>query len=123
MLAEFIQKEVGEDHPVMAVHRWNMVGLYRKFGQLDKAEKMITTIRNSLRNLPGVRSSDANLDSLRQYAEALVERNRMLDAIQVYSEILEYANERPSQNSDLIKNTQATMEKLRTSNASPSPIP
>ncbi len=116
-LAEFIQKEVGEDHPVMAVHRWNMVGFYRKFQQLDKAEKMITTIRNSLRNLPGVRSSDANLDSLRQYAEALVERNRMLDAIQVYSEILEYAKERPSQNSDLIKNTQATLGKLRASSA------
>lgn len=112
-LSTFVANQVGENHPVMAIHRWNMVGFYRKFGKMDQAETMISTIRDTVKNLPAIRSSLVHTDSLRQYAESLVEHQRIEDAIEVYSEIISCAQERPTLNAELISNAQAQLDTLR----------
>ncbi len=111
-LASFISDQVGESHPLIAIHRWNMAGFYRKFGQMDKAEAMVLAVRRGAKNIPAVRSSPVHLDGLKQYAEALVEHNRRPEAAEIYLEILRFARERASQHGELIKLVQQQLDQL-----------
>jgi tetratricopeptide (TPR) repeat protein len=101
-LANFIVNQVGEGHPVFAIHCWNMVGMYRKWGQFDKAEQMIARIRKTVNQCPSIRCSQVHLDCLKQYAEALQENGRSFEAKEVYQEILRFASERSNLHTQLI---------------------
>ncbi|MFO0944238.1 MAG: hypothetical protein U0930_26310 [Pirellulales bacterium] len=114
-LASFISNQVGDTHPLMAIHQWNMAGFYRKFGQMQKAESMILVVREIACNVPAVRSSPLHLDGLKQYADALVEHNRKTEAAEIYSEVLRFARERTSQNLELIHYVQKQLDAIELS--------
>lgn len=105
-LTEVFEQQVGCEHPVYIMHLWNLAGLHRSFGALEKAEATITTIRSLVRDVPAVRSSPKHLDGMRQYIEALVVV-RPKDVDEVLKETIAWASERPEIHQDLLKHLKA----------------
>jgi len=101
LLAE-ARRLLGPRHPTIVLHLWNMAGLYRKMGAGERAEQVISELRDIVKVLPAVRSSPANVDGLMQYGDALRGVQRDDDARVVFSEALQYAQERPDANAKVI---------------------
>ncbi len=93
-LKQTILLRLGNRHPVYLLHLWNMAGHYRKFGQADRAEKVIDEVRASIGQLASLRSNPVHLDGLCQYAEALIQINPS-KATEVAKEVILFASERP----------------------------
>jgi tetratricopeptide (TPR) repeat protein len=99
-------QHLGREHPVYILHLWNLAGLYRKFGELEKAEATISTIRGLVRHAPAVRSSPRHLDGMRQYIDALA-LARPDDVEDVLKETIAWASERPSLHRELLNHLEA----------------
>lgn len=104
---------LGRNHPVLVMHLWNMAGLYRKFGAEEKAEAVISELREIAAPLAAVRSSAMHVDGLVQYAEALRVRGSE-KCREVCEEALKFANERPDINQGSIIRLNAVLDTLHT---------
>ena len=108
---DLIVQNLGTRHPIYIIHLWNMAGHYRKFGQLVRAEATIDEIRNSIKPLPYLRSSQVHLDGLCQFAEALANVN-VAKAREVADETIRYANERLDTSQGFRARAEAVLKKL-----------
>lgn len=101
----------GKNHPVVIIHQWNMVGMYRKIGSLKRAEEVISNIREALKQSVAIRSSPVIVDFLMQYADALRSVNTARSR-EVYAETIGYANERADTNRQVIVLMQQNLDAL-----------
>ena len=101
----------GKNHPVVIIHQWNMVGMYRKIGSLKRAEEVISNIREALKQSVAIRSSPVIVDFLMQYADALRNVNTARSR-EVYAETIGYANERADTNRQVIVLMQQNLDAL-----------
>ena len=110
-LRVFGMRVFGKNHPVVIIHQWNMVGMYRKIGSLKRAEEVISNIREALKQSVAIRSSPVIVDFLMQYADALRNVNTARSR-EVYAETIGYANERADTNRQVIVLMQQNLDAL-----------
>ncbi len=90
--------KTGDRHPLVLLQPGNLAGMYRKQGDVIKAENMAREFVERIRRMPALRSQPIVVDGLMQYGNEVRQRRSGTEAEGLYREALPYARERPQGN-------------------------
>ena len=110
-LLDQAREHFGPKHPMIAVHLWNMAGLYRVTQDRAGAERVISDARTILKSSISLRSAPTMVDGLTQYGDALREVGDKR-CREVFVEALGYAKERPGVNAKYISGLEQRLAEL-----------
>jgi tetratricopeptide (TPR) repeat protein len=109
---ELFRRQLGNRHPLVMLQMGNLAGLYRKKGDLVRAEKTAREFLELVRPMPAFRSQAIVVDGLTQYADEVRRRRSPVEAESLYREALLYARERPQGNEKNIQNLEKRLMEL-----------
>ena len=108
------RRNLGHRHPLIVLQLGNLAGMYRRQGDLVKAQKTATEFLELIRPMPALRSQSIVVDGLMQYADEVRQRRSVTEAGDLYREALQYARERPQGNEKNVESLKKRLTEMET---------